>query len=140
MVRESDCSSNTHYRVTTRDATACTHHKISILLLHELTLIPLIELLQGNLSMQDSDPRFHKEKDLNWLSLARQVTIVWHQTLPFDNSPPTNYQTEGSGARLKLLLLVSEPDFSHGLVPRLRPFQLEPLPAIVWFRDYTRYT
>ena len=60
-----------HTTVTTHDSTACTHHKISILLLHELILILLIELLQGNLSIQDFDRR---GKDLNWSSLALQVT------------------------------------------------------------------
>ena len=64
-----------HTTVTTHDSTACTHHKISILLLHELILILLIELLQGNLSIQDSDPRFSKGKDLNWSSLAWQLVL-----------------------------------------------------------------
>ena len=33
---------------------------------------------------------------------------------------------EQTSLALQLALLVSEPDFSEGLVPRRRPFQLEP--------------
>ena len=53
------------------------HHKISILLLQELILILLIELLQGNLSILDSDQRFPKGKDLNWSSLALQLVLLY---------------------------------------------------------------
>ena len=90
----------------------------------KLCILWMMYFLNQRLQMQFRfDPIKHYRATANSIMDQHAITalptrkeVVWHQTLPFDNysvfrilpslfppplSPPTNYQTEGSGARLR---------------------------------------